>query len=266
MKHIVMFSGGIGSWAAAKRVVKKHGSKYVTLLFADTLIEDPDLYRFIDEAAENMGASLVKLKDGRTPWEVYRSERFLGNSRIDPCSKLLKRVPIERWLKSNCEPEETQIYVGIDWSEEHRFVRVRERNASKGWIYNAPLCEPPFLSKQEMFESLESDGIRRPKLYSLGFAHNNCGGFCCKAGQGHFANLLRTMPELYNYHELEEESLRKHLGKDVSIMLDRRGGARKPLTMREFRARLEKGLSEDHFEVGGCGCFTDEAVIEGGFE
>ena len=43
IKHLVMFSGGVGSWAAAKRVVERHGTEGVVLLFADTLIEDEDL-------------------------------------------------------------------------------------------------------------------------------------------------------------------------------------------------------------------------------
>ncbi len=46
MKHIVNFSGGICSFWAAHRVIQKHGVKDVVLLFADTLIEDDDLYAF----------------------------------------------------------------------------------------------------------------------------------------------------------------------------------------------------------------------------
>jgi hypothetical protein len=41
-EDIVMFSGGIGSWAAAKRVAERHGTDNLTLLFTDTLIEDGD--------------------------------------------------------------------------------------------------------------------------------------------------------------------------------------------------------------------------------
>ena len=51
MQHVVMFSGGAGSWMTAKRVAEKHGTDNLILLFADTLIEDEDLYRFLDEAA-----------------------------------------------------------------------------------------------------------------------------------------------------------------------------------------------------------------------
>lgn len=261
MKHIVMFSGGIGSWAAAKRVVGQFGSENVTLLFADTLIEDEDLYRFIDEAAANVGAPLVKIADGRTPWQVFRSERYIGNSRIDPCSKLLKRQPAARWLRSNCDPQDTIAYIGIDWTEEHRFIRTRELQAQKGWIYEAPLCKPPYLSREQMFEWLDQEGVRRPRLYDLGFSHNNCGGFCCKAGQGHFAHLLQYLPERYEEHELEEESLRDYLGKDVAMMVDRRGGKRSPLTMRDLRLRVEKAQTVDRYEIGGCGCFSEDLAM-----
>ena len=44
MKHVVMFSGGIASWATAKRVAERHGTDALTLLFADTRIEDDDLF------------------------------------------------------------------------------------------------------------------------------------------------------------------------------------------------------------------------------
>jgi 3'-phosphoadenosine 5'-phosphosulfate sulfotransferase (PAPS reductase)/FAD synthetase len=60
-RHVVMFSGGIGSWAAAKRVAERHGTSTLTLLFTDTLIEDADLYRFLVDAAENVGAKLARI-------------------------------------------------------------------------------------------------------------------------------------------------------------------------------------------------------------
>jgi hypothetical protein len=50
-----MFSGGIGSWAAAKRVAAEHGTDRLVLLFSDVkgqtmdphVGEDEDTYRFI---------------------------------------------------------------------------------------------------------------------------------------------------------------------------------------------------------------------------
>lgn len=270
-----MFSGGVGSWAAAKRVAERHGTDDLTLLFTDTCMEDEDLYRFLGEAAANVGGELVQIADGRTPWEVFFDERFLGNSRVDPCSKILKRQKADRWLAENFDPTDTTVHVGIDWTEEHRYTRapgtrgpkdkggLKERKAEQGWRYEAPMCEPPYMDKPEMLRLLRAEGIEPPRLYAMGFAHNNCGGFCVKAGQGHFANLLRTMPERYAYHEAKEREIGVHLGRtDVSMMTEQRDGESYPLTLRALRERIEAGGEIDLFDHGGCGCFLDTELPE----
>lgn len=256
--HVVMFSGGLGSWEAAKRVAAIHGTRNLVLLFADTLMEDEDLYRFLREAAENVGGELVILREGRTPWEVFFDERFLGNSRVDPCSKILKRKVSDAWIKANYKPGDVIRHVGIDWTEEHRVVRLRERLGE--WRVEAPLCEPPYVTKQRIMEHARSEGLRIPRLYELGFEHNNCGGFCVKAGQAHFAHLLNVLPERYGYHEEKEQELRAYLGRDdIAILRDRTGGSTRPMTLREFRERLDCGYEFDRHEWGGCACFAGAA-------
>lgn len=253
-KHVVMFSGGIGSWAAAKRVAATYGTENLTLLFTDTMMEDEDLYRFIDEAAANVGGTFVRLCDGRTPWEVFEDEKFIGNNRVDPCSRVLKRSLMDKWRDANCDPLRTTIYVGIDWTEKHRLTKLHSRCAP--WIYEAPLCAPPFRLKSELLEELKSEGIRPPRLYDLGFSHNNCGGFCCKAGHAHFRLLLKTMPERYAFHEAQEAALMAKLGGPWGILKDRRGGTAKPLTLKQFRERIEQddGDYERDDLAAGCGC------------
>ena len=263
-QHIVMFSGGLGSWYAARRVRDRLGPQaLLTLAFADTKMEDEDLYRFLDEAATNVAGQLVVLADGRDPWQVFADVRFLGNSRVDPCSRILKRELLRRWLDQHFDPAQTVVYLGIDWSEAHRFEKAQRFWAP--WQVQAPLCEPPFVSPTEIRQALAESGIKLPRLYDMGFAHNNCGGFCVKAGQQHFATLLQQMPARYRYHEGKEEEIRQLLQKDVSILKDRRGGITKPLTMRAFRERLEAGQQYDTQEWGGCGCFSG-SVEEGADE
>lgn len=254
VKHLVMFSGGAVSWATGKRVVATHGPDNVGLLFADTKMEDEDLYRFLDEAAVNVGAPLIRIADGRTPWQVMADEKIIGNSRIDPCSKILKRELLDRWRNEYCDPDKTTIYLGLDWTEEHRLKRVQAR--VKPWRYEAPMMEPPFLSKADILEWMKREGIEPPRLYKLGFPHNNCGGFCIKAGQAQFALLLRTMPERYAYHERQEQEMRKIVG-DHSVLRCRKGGKAKPLTLLEFRLRIEAQQPFDEFEWGGCACAVE---------
>lgn len=255
--HVVMFSGGIGSWAAAKRVAERHGIDNLVLLFTDTLIEDGDLYRFLEEAAANVGGQLVRIAEGRTPWEVFRDVKFLGGTRGDPCSRILKREMSDRWLTANCDPADTIVYVGIDWTEAHRYTRLRDRRAEAGWRYEAPMCDRPLMQKQDMLRWCKDQGMTPPRLYELGFTHNNCGGFCVKAGVGHFANLLHTLPELYAHHEAEEAAIQPILASSQTILRDRSGGDTKPLSLKALRQRIEAGWQPDLFDIGGCGCFVE---------
>lgn len=254
MKHVVMFSGGAGSWAAAKRVAEQRGTGDLTLLFADTLMEDEDLYRFLDEAAANVGGQLVKVAEGRDPWQVFFDRRFLGNTRVDPCSEELKRNFLRRWLEEHCAPQDTVVYLGFDWTEPHRMARAARHWVP--WRMEAPLMHPPHRLKEDL---LAEAGIEPPLLYRLGFPHNNCGGFCIKAGHTHFKHLLRVMPDRYAYHERREQELRDYLGKDVATLRDRAGGVTKPLTLRDLRLRVEAEQAVDADDWGGCGCFVGDA-------
>lgn len=202
MTHVVMFSGGVGSWAAGKRVAKEYGTDALVLLFCDTKTEHPDTYRFMREAAANVGGRLVELADGRTIWEVFRDVRFLGNSRVDPCSRVLKRDLADAWLAEHYTPETVTVHVGIDWSEEHRFTRMAERKLP--WVYKAPLCDKPYLSKDDMHRWAERELLRKQFLYTIGAPHANCGGGCIKMGIGGFARLLANAPELYSEWEKHE--------------------------------------------------------------
>lgn len=261
MKHVVMFSGGNGSWAAAKRVAERHGTENMVLLFTDTRMEDEDLYRFIKEAAANVGVPLTTITEGRNPWHVFFDERFLGNSRVDPCSKILKRQMADNWLTANCDPTDTICYVGVDWTEEHRYTRLRDRRAAEGWRYEAPMCDAPYLVKKDVTAWIAREGLTQGRLYDMGFAHDNCGGFCIKAGQGHYANLLQKLPKRYARHENMEQAFITFIGKPVSILTDRSGdGKKKPLTLKDLRIRIESGAQVDAFEIGGCGCFLDDAA------
>ncbi len=255
MKHIVMFSGGVGSWATGKRVVEHHGTDDLIVLFADTNMEDEDLYRFNREAIPSIGGTSVQVSDGRTPWDVFFDERFLGNSRIDPCSKILKRQLMRRWLEGNHKPEECVVYIGYDWTEPHRWEK-----AQKFWApyhVECPLMDPPLMDKRKQLEACRFAGIKVPRLYEMGFQHNNCGGFCVKAGQAAFKLLLEKMPARYAFHEQKEQEFREFIGKDVAILKHRSGPKKnQPMTLREFREKKVAAGDVDMTDWGACSCFA----------
>ena len=304
MDRVVLFSGGIGSWAAARRVIAEHPGRIV-LLFTDTLCEDQDLYRFLiegaasilpptdrtavallceramelpeadianadqrkkiipDIAADAMAVlpHLVWDIEGRTVWDVFNDSRFLGNTRADLCSRILKRERSRKWITENCTADDTTIYVGVDWTEEHR-ARAFAR-AWMPWCVRAPLCEPPYKTKDAFFEELKALGLKPPRLYAQGFAHNNCGGCCVKAGRGAWALTLNKHRDRYLDWEERERRIREVLG-DVAILRDRTDGTTDPMTLEEWRKRVECGNYDqmDMLSIGGCGCFTDVEEVD----
>jgi hypothetical protein len=259
-----MFSGGIGSYITAKRVVAKYGAKNTILLFSDVkggnenphIGEDQDTYRFIEEAAEKLGCELVVLNQGKDIWQVFREQRFLGNSRIAPCSHQLKQKPAKRWIHENTTPGDAIIYVGIDWTEKHRMAAVTKGYAP--WLVDAPLMEEPHLTKQQMIELAESEGLQAPRLYSFGFSHNNCGGGCVRAGQAQFKHLLDVMPDRYAEWERQEIAMQDYLGTEVTILSKAKNGTKIPLSLTELRktAESQPALIDMNDQGESCNCTT----------
>jgi len=251
-QFLVNFSGGVCSWAAAKRLANEYGPESMTLLFADTKGEHPDTYRFLHEAAANVGAPLVIVADGRTIWEVFRDARLLGNSRISPCSRILKHVQLDKWRDANCDLDVTTLVIGIHWSESERFERFASRVAP--WKVRAPMCEDPWIGANEMHAWAEREGLKRQYLYEIGMPHANCGGLCVKAGVGSFVRAYHRNRATFDEWEAEEERMRAYLGKDVSILRETARGKRSSLTLRALRERIESQCILDDTPSGGCGC------------
>ena len=320
MTHWHQVSGGVGSWLAAKVDMAAHPEAEHRFVFADTLYEDADCYRFLllglcnllrvndiswvpavddfpdyrvdpstpieqysgnpqwrrflhrlrKEAARRL-PQLIWLTEGRDIWEIMRDEKMLGNSRFDPCSKIAKRQFLDKWQKANCDPATDVFTIGIGPHEEHRYTTLAERKLEDGgWVYIAPLIGT---FAGEVYRAgveinyLRDAGLQRPRLYILGYIHNNCGGFCIKAGHKHWLNRLRSQPDRFRYDAIMEAKLTAYIGgKAYSILSDRRGdNIKKPLTLLEFAARYSDDPTvEFEMEPGGsgCGCMIDLSDLD----
>lgn len=210
---------------------------------------------------------LIWLVEGRDPWEVFRDGRFMGNARVDSCSRGLKRRVMDKWRRENCNRETDSFAVGIGDHEAHRFEGgkgkggLRAHMAGSGWRYVAPLLGDPDYLPSLLYAPLEQIGPREPRLYGKGYRHNNCGGFCIKAGLAHWQNRFNVDRERFDYDAMMERKLREYVGTSKACFLrDRRGGTTKPLSLDDFGARLEAGNAPAYgYEPGasGCGCMTD---------
>lgn len=276
------------------------------MVFADTIIEDNDTYRFLIEGAAHLSSvlksdinylldlartlpeleagtrefrakrllgrkrslselrirtrsmvpALTWLCDGRTPFEVFRDERYLGNSRVDPCSRILKRELLDKWARAD---ESAIHYFGLDWTEPKRLRRFRMAMAPRNVEF--PMSESPFMTKVEVILSVRDSGIDPPSLYRYGFPHGNCGGGCIKFGQKQAAILLSSRPKYFGWWADEEQEMREFLDRDIAILRDRRKGHEGPLPLRVLQKRIEDGQECDLFDLGSCNCFELEEEI-----
>jgi hypothetical protein len=257
VKRVVQYSTGAGSAEVAWRVVDAHGPEEVVLLTADTRVEDPDNWRFAREVADRLGCEWVVLADGRTPMEVGRSVRVVPNNRMAVCSRILKRELLRTYIDAHFDPADTVIYLGYDWTEEHRIKAAWPQ--WEPYKVAAPLADPPYLMKPQLLALFRERGIEPPELYRQGFSHANCGGACVRGGQAQWALLLQVNRPRYLDWEAEEEKSRVFLGKDIAILRDRTDGETKPMTLREFRERIEvQPALFDADDWGACGCFVAE--------
>ncbi|WP_252100541.1 phosphoadenosine phosphosulfate reductase family protein [Exiguobacterium sp. SH31] len=239
--HVAMFSGGASSAYVAYHIVQKYGKENSILFFTDTLWEDMDNYRFMEEVADYIGLEITTSIDGRTPEEVFFDMRFLGNSRMAKCSEELKVRQTMIFLEElrdehNLEPI---LHFGIGPHEQHRAINLQnfyEHNPIEPIETRFPMIE---IFKEDMDAKtiIQNEwGIKLPRMYDLGFSHANCGGRCVRGGLGHYALLYKVWPDQYAEQESMEERFREKFQKDVSI-LKRNGG---PFTLREYREMMER--------------------------
>lgn len=260
--HIAMFSGGAGSAYVARHMVETYGKENCILFFTNTLWEDEDNYRFMEEVASYIGIEITHRMDGRTPEEVFHDTRFLGNARLAKCSEELKVkqtivfLEEELRLQKHLEPI---LYFGIGPHEKQRADNLRE------FYTHFPL--EPIETRFPLIDLIRDDldaksiirdewGIELPRMYNIaeqlaaeenenakilvknkikGFSHANCAGRCVRGGFQHYAILYAIWPERYKEQEEMEERFRISFKRDVSI-LKKNGGS---YTMKQFREIME---------------------------
>jgi hypothetical protein len=232
MKHIVALSGGVASAWVADYVVKKINRDAV-LYFNDTKWEDKDLYRFLDDIAAYLGKEIYYDSDGRDPEQVFYDQNFLANNRVPLCSRILKAERLQKYA----EPGDI-LYFGIDASEAHRAVRISAIYEQRGIECRFPLIEERVF-KPQMFQWLESIGIEMPRMYRLGFEHNNCSGGCVRSGKRQWLRLLRTLPEVYAERERVEEEFSHLAGKPQHFMKD--------MSLKQLREEYEATADGEQF-------------------
>ncbi len=258
MNHIVSLSGGSASAVGADRVIKEYGSESVTLWFADTLWEDPDTYRFLEDLESYWSKTIVRHTDGRTPLQVAEDRKVIPNNWVSPCSYELKQKPFREYITALDKP--LTVHLGLDWSEVHRHDKPREiYQEIPGVTVDFPLMWKPLPLMSYNRTIKDEWGIEPPLLYTYGFPHNNCGGRCVRQGQGEWLRLLKFFPERFEGVKEWEEKQRQIGGprSNRSILKINIDGETESLTLaqlQENNASPQLAMFDAKGDHYGCFC------------
>ena len=147
------------------------------------------------------------------------------------------------------------VVLGMDDIEDCDRIN-RARSYWQPYTVKFPLTKAPIMFKHHIAADLAEAGVSQPRLYDMGFAHNNCGGFCVKAGQSQFRHLLKHRPNTYAYHEEQEKELQLYLGKPVTVLTETVNGEKMNLSMQSLRERIQSGGVIDEGEGEACSCLN----------
>jgi len=251
--RVVSYSGGLGSFMAAYMTMQ--AGHEAELVFCDVRTEDADLYRFLRETAtyfQQHGVPLITLDAGMNIWEIQRKVKMQANSQYDPCSRVGKREPFKKYMHDKYPSGDAILVLGIDHTEAHR-TKDFERNHAP-YSVEVPLCDRP-TSREDIIDILTGINIEPPRLYEMGFPHNNCGGFCVKAGQKQAALLLKNLPQTYAWHEDEQEKTFAEMGVRKPTIRKTIDGQMYYLSLKDFREFLQDGGKPELWEEAKCACF-----------
>lgn len=242
-RWVVSVGGGLSSTVELPlRMIAEHGRDRVDLVMCRLPNEDPDVWRLV-EAVENLTGIRVKMIGlNLSPWDVFLQTRYIGNTRIDPCSRILKREQMAQHMKANYDPRFTTLGVGITYHEIDRMAAVRKNWTAQGWKVEAPLATDVMLTRENMMGHCRALFDFVPRLYLMNFSHNNCGGGCVKAGKAQWARLLWYLPDVYEWWERQERIFIVRVGYHTILRDEKsKGGIRssEPVSLQEFRERMQ---------------------------
>lgn len=222
MKHIVCYSGGHSSALVAIEVRRKYPDDEVVLLNHDinSNVELPDVKRFKKQVADYIGLPInyanyegvQNCEEIPDQFDVaIKIKGFKFGNGTELCTYNLKTKPFYKYLKENCDKENTIIYYGFDANETHRIQRRSGILGADGWKTDYPLA----LWKDRTISQTFEIGINPPAQYDK-FKHANCLG-CLKAGKQHWYIIYCERPDIWEKAKATELELDHSIIRDVYL-------------------------------------------------
>jgi len=189
---VVWFSCGAASAVAALLALKFYGPPRVQIVYCDTLAsEDSDNARFLADVSKwlHHPIHVIKSKKYDSIDEVFEQERFMSGPKGARCTIEMKKVPRFNYQR----PDDIHV-MGLTLDEHKRIEDFEPRNPELTchWI-----LRDSFIRKKDCYRILREAGIDLPRMYSLGFEHNNCIG-CVKAtSPAYWQQIAKHYPKHY---------------------------------------------------------------------
>lgn len=171
-------------------------------IYIDIDNQHPDSMRFIRDCEKVIGKDVLILKSPyRSVQNVISTFRYVNGPAGAKCTEVLKKRVRKAWEYDYRDRKLTYVW-GFDCSEGKRAERIVESMPEYG--HEFPLIEKG-LTKADAHGIIENLGIKRPKMYDMGYQNNNCIG-CVKGGMWYWNKIRVDFPDVfYRMAKLERE-------------------------------------------------------------
>ena len=195
MKVIAGWRAGGTSAVATKLAIDEYGIDNVEpIYFAIDSAHDANK-RFKKQCEDWYGK---EIRVDRAPkhidqFDVILKDKYVNGPGGARCTLVLKKMVRQRIERQ--EKYAAQVF-GFEYTkkEVNRAIRFQEQYPAAKPIF--PLIEQR-TDKPACLYYLEKQGIRRPKMYELGYGNNNCIG-CVKGGMGYWNKIRTDFPETFD--------------------------------------------------------------------
>lgn len=188
-KKVCWISAGVSSFIAG--YLAKDVDEFI---YIDIENQHNDSMRFIKDCENALNKPIQILKSTYGSVEnVIKQFRFINGVYGAKCTEILKKRVRKEWEFKHREYDITYVW-GFDFQEKNRAERLLE--TMPNFNHEFPLIDK-MLSKSDAHGILDNLGIKRPKMYDMGYSNNNCIG-CVKGGMGYWNKIRVDFPEVFD--------------------------------------------------------------------
>ena len=220
MRVIVWYSDGAASAVAAYYVLnfpRAYARNDVLVVKCDTTNDEhQDNVRFRQQVEGWIKHPITLISSEKYSGidDVFTQTRYMAGISGARCTTELKKLPRMKFQR----PGDLHVF-GYTADEQKRIKTFEENNPELSCYW--PLLEWN-ITKEQCYNILKNVGIPLPKMYTLGFDHNNCLG-CVKAtSPKYWARVRQYFPEVFARRATQSRALGVRLAryKGKRIFLD----------------------------------------------